>query len=181
MGASADQHRRAARGERAEDGRAKRDTPRRRRMPHVGHPAERLAKEPRAERPERIPRGMRHAEIRRRRRQFARVLKTDGRPEGIEIHRKSRDCRSPKRRPIELREKPVLHIRTYYSKNVSPRTKPGHTLVEKPVALIEKDHRKRGGPFQFHLSAALSGRAYRGCRRRPPSRSRPRRSDPSPA
>ena len=99
---AADQHRRAAGGEGAEDGRAERDAPRRRRMAHVGDEGERLAEEPGAEGPERIPRRMRHAEVGGGGGELARVLQPDGWPEGIEIHRESGDRGRPERSPVQL-------------------------------------------------------------------------------
>ncbi len=77
--AAADEHGGEARRQRTRRGREKADRPSRRRVPHVRHPGEHLAEEPAAERPERIARRMRHAEMRARRGEFARVLESHGR------------------------------------------------------------------------------------------------------
>ena len=74
-------------------------------MPHVRDPGKETAEYPAAQRPERISRGMRHAEMVGGGRELTRILKADGRAEREEIHEKRSKRGGPKRRPVDFREK----------------------------------------------------------------------------
>ena len=56
---------------------------------------------------------MRHAEVRRRGRQLARVFEADGRAERLEVDGERGERRHPERRPVEFREESRLHINVY--------------------------------------------------------------------
>lgn len=78
-------------------------------MTHVGHEGEELAENPGAESPERIPRRMRNAKVSGGCSEFAGILQSDRRTEGIKINRERYESGRPERRPIELREKLIFH------------------------------------------------------------------------
>ena len=79
-------------------------------MAHVRHPRERLAEQPGAERPERISRRMRNAQVGGSGGKLAGILKPHGRAKGVEIHGERGERGSPERRPVDFCEKPRLQL-----------------------------------------------------------------------
>ena len=103
------EHGRATRGQSAEHRRAAADRPRGIRMPHICDKRKYLAEYPCAERPERIPRRMRYAEMGAGGGEFSRVFKTYGRTESIKINTERNECRNPKRSPVKPGKKALFH------------------------------------------------------------------------
>ena len=101
---SADEHRGAAGREGAGDGGEERDGPGGRGLAHVGDPREEAAEDPAAERPEGVPRRMRHAEVVGGGGEFARVLQTHARAEREEVDEERDERRAPEGGPVDAAE-----------------------------------------------------------------------------